>query len=170
MPWEEVTVMAQRAEFIEQALREEVNLRALCRKVGIRPRTGYKWLKRFRELGEMGLYDRSRRTRHSPRTQSEQGLLAAFRCAVGNGSVCTPFGLRARRGEPALPSSPDRKASRHRRNHPREDDPGGWGNPLMMQSVATFSAAAESISPRILRCFRSETLSPVWLWAANNPL
>ena len=59
--------MAQRTEFIEQALREEVNLRALCRELGITPRTGYEWLKRFRELGEMGLYDRSRRPRHSPR-------------------------------------------------------------------------------------------------------
>lgn len=70
MPWEEVTVMAQRMEFIEQALREQGNVRALCREFGITPRTGYKWLKRYRELGESGLYDRSRRPRQSPRKSS----------------------------------------------------------------------------------------------------
>jgi len=66
MPWEEVTVMAQRMEFVEQALKERANVRALCREFGITPRTGYKWLKRYQELGETGLYDRSRRPRHSP--------------------------------------------------------------------------------------------------------
>ena len=78
MPWEEVTVMAQRMEFIEQALREHANVRALCREFGITPRTGYKWLKRYREHGETGLYDRSRRPQHSPRRSSpstEQAVL-----------------------------------------------------------------------------------------------
>jgi len=67
MPWEEVTVMAQRADFVELALRDDANMRGLCREFGITPRTGYKWLKRFREEGEAGLYDRSRRPTHSPR-------------------------------------------------------------------------------------------------------
>lgn len=67
MPWEEVTVMAQRTEFVERALRERANMRALCREFGISPRTGYKWLKRFRDQGEIGLYDRGRRPNHSPR-------------------------------------------------------------------------------------------------------
>jgi transposase InsO family protein len=66
MPWEEVTVMAQRAEFLEQALREGANIRALCREFGITPRTGYKWLRRYQEEGEAGLYDRSRRPKRSP--------------------------------------------------------------------------------------------------------
>ncbi len=67
MPWEEGTVMAQRAEFIELARREGANMRALCREFGITPRTGYKWLRRFRDEGEAGLYDRSRRPARSPR-------------------------------------------------------------------------------------------------------
>ena len=70
MPWEEVTIMAQRAVFIELALRERANMRALCREFGITPRTGYKWLKRFRDEGEAGLYDRSRRPKRSPRRSS----------------------------------------------------------------------------------------------------
>jgi transposase InsO family protein len=78
MPWEEVTVMSQRMEFVEQALKERANVRALCREFGVTPRTGYKWLKRYQELGETGLYDRSRRPRHSPRKSSpstEQAVL-----------------------------------------------------------------------------------------------
>lgn len=66
MPWEEVSIMTQRTEFIEQALREGTNLRGLCRAYGITPRTGYKWLKRYQEQGEIGLYDRSRRPKRSP--------------------------------------------------------------------------------------------------------
>ena len=66
MPWEEVTVMAQRTEFIEEALKEHANLRALCREFGITPRTGYKWLRRYQSEGPAGLYERSRRPQHSP--------------------------------------------------------------------------------------------------------
>lgn len=70
MPWEEVTIMAQRTEFVERALKECANVRALCREFGITPRTGYKWLRRYREQGETGLYDRSRRPKCSPRRSS----------------------------------------------------------------------------------------------------
>jgi len=58
--------MSQRQEFVELALQENANIRALCREFGVTPRTGYKWIKRYREEGENGLYDRSRRPHHSP--------------------------------------------------------------------------------------------------------
>jgi transposase InsO family protein len=67
MPWKERTTMSQRQEFVEQALEEAANIRGLCREYGITPRTGYKWIQRYQEDGEMGLYDRSRRPKHSPR-------------------------------------------------------------------------------------------------------
>lgn len=67
MPWKEVTHMSQRVEFVKQAKKEGVNLSALCREFGISRKTGYKWLKRERESGPIGLVDRSRRPRHSPR-------------------------------------------------------------------------------------------------------
>jgi len=66
MPWKEKTTMSQRLEFVQEALKENANIRALCREYGITPRTGYKWIKRYREQGEKGLYDRSRRPKHSP--------------------------------------------------------------------------------------------------------
>jgi transposase InsO family protein len=66
MPWKAITTMSQRQEFIELALKENANMRAVCREFGITARTGYKWIKRYQEEGELGLYDRSRRPQHSP--------------------------------------------------------------------------------------------------------
>ena len=66
MPWEEVSVMSQRKEFVDLARGEEINLRELCRRFGISPTTGYKWLERFRVGGEAGLADLPRRPHHSP--------------------------------------------------------------------------------------------------------
>lgn len=67
MPWKEETTMSQRAAFIEQAKAEGANISALCRAFGISRKTAYKWLKRYREGGENGLTDRSRRPRRSPK-------------------------------------------------------------------------------------------------------
>lgn len=64
MPWKEV--MSQRREFAVLASAENANRRELCRRFKISPTTGYKWLKRYQELGESGLRDRSRRPQHSP--------------------------------------------------------------------------------------------------------
>lgn len=66
MPWQEVSVMQQRREFVRLAQMDGSNRRELCRRFGISPQTGYKWLTRWCE-GEAELTDRSRRPRHSPR-------------------------------------------------------------------------------------------------------
>lgn len=65
MPWQEVSVMDQRREFVCLAHREGVNRRELCRRFGISPETGYKWLGRWLS-GEGDLSDRSRRPHDSP--------------------------------------------------------------------------------------------------------
>ena len=72
MPWKEKTTMSQREEFVQEALQENANIRALCREYGITPRTGYKWIKRYLEEGETGLYDRDRCPKHSPWKSSPQ--------------------------------------------------------------------------------------------------
>lgn len=64
MPWQEVSTMALREEFIRLALQEGSNLRQLCRRFGISPTTGYKWLARA-QSGE-SLSDRSRRPQGMP--------------------------------------------------------------------------------------------------------
>lgn len=78
MPWQEVSIMDQRREFVRLALEEGVNRRELCRRFGIHPDTGYKWLERW-ALGERELADHSCRPQTSPlRTQeaTEARILA----------------------------------------------------------------------------------------------
>lgn len=58
--------MSIRREFVRLAEQPQSNVRELCRRYGISPKTAYKWLKRHREDGEAGLQDRSRRPLHSP--------------------------------------------------------------------------------------------------------
>ncbi len=66
MPWLEVSAVSLRKEFAMLASSEGAVMRALCRHYGISPRTGYKWLDRFRREGAAGLAERSRRPRGSP--------------------------------------------------------------------------------------------------------
>jgi transposase InsO family protein len=64
MPWREVSIMDQRREFVRLAMQEGANRRELCRRFGIHPDTGYKWLERWATNGQ--LVDRSRRPHTSP--------------------------------------------------------------------------------------------------------
>ena len=64
MPWQEVSAMGQRREFIQLAMQEGANRRELCRRFGISPTVGYKWIGRWTADGELA--DRSRRPHHSP--------------------------------------------------------------------------------------------------------
>ena len=60
MPWQEVSIMALRREFVALATQEGANRRALCRHFGISPTTGYRWLRRYQTHGLAGLHERSR--------------------------------------------------------------------------------------------------------------
>jgi transposase-like protein len=64
MPWHEVSIMDQRREFARLAMQEGANRRELCRRFGIHPDTGYKWLGRW--AADEALADRSRRPHSSP--------------------------------------------------------------------------------------------------------
>ena len=66
MPWNEVSVMDQREEFVMLACTDGSNVRALCRRHGVSPTTGYTWLARYEAEGRDGLADRSRRPHSSP--------------------------------------------------------------------------------------------------------
>lgn len=82
MPWQEVSVMEQRREFVRLAEQPGANRRGLCRRFGISAQTAYKWLHRS-ATGETELSDHSRRPRRSPRrTPSElQAQVLAIRDA-----------------------------------------------------------------------------------------
>jgi transposase InsO family protein len=72
MPWKEVSAMSLRLEFVRLAGQPDANVRELCRRFQVSPKTAYKWLTRFRLQGEQGLIDRSRRPVRSPeRTPDE---------------------------------------------------------------------------------------------------
>lgn len=82
MPWSIRDTMSLREEFIALAQHEGANRRELCRRFGISPQTGYKWLARFAQQGAAGLADLSKRPHHSPAATAEplqQAVLALRR-------------------------------------------------------------------------------------------
>jgi transposase InsO family protein len=66
MPWEEKTMSALRKEFIRLMEGNNINFSAICRHFNISRKTGYKWMKRYKEGGDAALKDRSRRPHASP--------------------------------------------------------------------------------------------------------
>lgn len=72
MSWKEVDRMSLKKEFVRLALQEGANVSELCRRFAISRKTGHKWIARYREHGEEGLRERSRRPRTCPhRTPAE---------------------------------------------------------------------------------------------------
>jgi transposase InsO family protein len=70
MPWNEVSIVEQREEFVMLSQREDSNVRLLCRRYQISRTTGYKWLERYRRRGREGLEDLSRRPLNAPSRSS----------------------------------------------------------------------------------------------------
>ncbi len=66
MPWNEVTEVSQRKDFVYLAMQPGSNISELCRRFGISRRTGYKWISRGQSGEEDWACDRSRRPRRSP--------------------------------------------------------------------------------------------------------
>ena len=64
--------MVQRAEFVRLASVEGQEFAEACSRFGISRKTGYKWMTRFKEEGESGLADRSRRPKKSPGQSSKK--------------------------------------------------------------------------------------------------
>jgi len=71
MPWQEVSTVKLRKEFIVFATREDANISELCRRFRISRTTAYKWLRRVRKEGDASLEDRSRRPLRSPGRTAE---------------------------------------------------------------------------------------------------
>lgn len=81
MSWKVSSVMSQRYEFCTLASSGDVSMSDLCRYYDISRQTGYTWLRRYRELGEDGLRDLSRRPHRSPnRTDADvEGMVISLR-------------------------------------------------------------------------------------------
>jgi transposase-like protein len=61
MSWKEVSSVSLRKEFVALTSNEGANVRELCRRFRISPRTAYKWLVRYSQDGIRGLEEKSRR-------------------------------------------------------------------------------------------------------------
>ena len=81
MAWKVTSQMSVREEFAALATVEGAHVRELCRRFGVSPKTGYKWISRYRELGLEGLADQSRRPRSSPGSTAAEmvALIAELR-------------------------------------------------------------------------------------------
>jgi len=89
MPWPVKDLLNTRLEFVNLALQPDMNMRQLCRRFGISPTVGYRWLARYEAEGREGLADRSRRPQSSPgRTHStiEERVVALRRAHPAWGS------------------------------------------------------------------------------------
>ena len=64
MPWSEP--MAEKPEFVDDALSGFFSRSELCERHGISRKTGYKHLRRYRKEGPECLRERSRRPKHCP--------------------------------------------------------------------------------------------------------
>jgi putative transposase len=71
--------MKLREEFVLRALEPNANVAELCREYRISRKSGYKWLKRFRQRGVGGLTDLSRRPHRSPLRASGEMVLEVVR-------------------------------------------------------------------------------------------
>src|SRR3954451_13995091 len=71
MPWNEVSVMDQRREFVRLALQEGANRREFGRRFGISPHVGYKWLRRW-QAGDHELADQLRRPKSLPKRSVDE--------------------------------------------------------------------------------------------------
>jgi transposase InsO family protein len=63
MPWKEVSKVESRRLFVSAVKSGKRSFSEVCRRFGVSRKTGYKWLNRFRDEGDGGLLDRSRRPR-----------------------------------------------------------------------------------------------------------
>lgn len=82
MPWNEVTLMDERVDFVSDHRSELFTMTELCERYGISRKTGYKWIGRYADEGVDGLKDRSRAAHECPHRTPERiegGLLAARR-------------------------------------------------------------------------------------------
>ena len=70
MPWKEVRRMSEKERFVEEAGQPGVKMSRLCKAFGISRKTGYKYLRQFKQSGKKGLHEASRQPRLSPNKTS----------------------------------------------------------------------------------------------------
>lgn len=81
MPWTRTDPMTERARFVLAHQDGLYSMAELCQRFGVSRKTGYKWLRRFKDEGLDGLADQSRAPKRCPhKTPSEtEALIVACR-------------------------------------------------------------------------------------------
>jgi transposase len=51
MPWKETCAMDERTEMLSEYRKGEVSVAEICRRCGVSPKTGYKWIVRYESEG-----------------------------------------------------------------------------------------------------------------------
>lgn len=131
MPWRELSVSAQREEFVRLAMMPSANKSELCQRFGVSRDIGYKWLRRYAAEGLCGIENRSRRPRQSPeRTSSaiEAEVLrirAANNGAWGGRKIAAAMRRAGSRSVPA-PSTISEILRRHGQLGAQAEHPGPW--------------------------------------------
>jgi transposase InsO family protein len=104
LPWNRVSPMKLREEFVLLALEPGACMAKLCREYGISRRSGYKWVSRYQEEGIAGLTDRSRRPLESPLQVSGEIVLQVLELRQKKGwgpkKLRELLRRRARKGQP----------------------------------------------------------------------
>ncbi|MBI2685891.1 MAG: helix-turn-helix domain-containing protein [Acidobacteria bacterium] len=72
MPWKASSPMDERAKFVLEKQRDELNMAELCRRYGISRQTGYKWLERYADGGLGAMGDRSHAPMARPHAMGEE--------------------------------------------------------------------------------------------------
>jgi transposase InsO family protein len=66
MSWREVTTVSERLKLCQLASDDQFSVAELARMFGVSRKSAYKWISRYKEQGELGVWDRSRRPINSP--------------------------------------------------------------------------------------------------------
>lgn len=133
MPWNIVTAMDSRREFVALASVEGANISELCRRFGISRKTGYKWMERWRESSRGEEFaELSRKPHKSPartRFETEAKVLAVRRKhPVWGGRKLRAFLLR--QGVSGVPSASTITAILRRHGLLGQAGAGGGGGPV----------------------------------------
>jgi putative transposase len=70
MPWKKSSVEAQRHELVKTLLLQREEVGVICARFGVSRQTAYKFLRRFKSDGKVGLRDRTRRPHEAQKKQS----------------------------------------------------------------------------------------------------
>ena len=150
MPWNPRDTMNLRLEFVQLASQDGANRRELCRRFGISPKTGYKWLERHAQGGTTALTDHSRRPRQSPARTTpsvEQQV------------------VQLRRAHPAWGG---RKISRRLRDLGHADVPApSTVTDILHRHGLIDPAASDAVQPGNASSMRSPTISGRWISRAG---